>query len=136
MPKVWNKRDWQTPSDAKYVGRPNLLGNPFSHLTHSIAKYRASCVEDAIQQFESYARRRMKQDPEFKAAIAACYNQDLVCWCVPKGGIDIFDTQFKLVCHAQIIGRLAKEIYDETHGVQVPTLNPIGNNTRSDIFGS
>ena len=74
-----------------YIGRPSILGNPFSiHGTHT--------RQNVIKKFEQYARRRMATDEEFRAAVKACHNQVLGCWCAP------------LACHGDVILELAKEI--------------------------
>lgn len=98
-PRVWNKRESNIPEDAVYVGRPTLLGNPFSHLGLSMAKHKVATRQDAIDRFKSYALKRLRIDPGFKSAIAGLYGKDLVCWCYP------------LPCHADVLIELTNMIH-------------------------
>lgn len=97
---------WRGPFDI-YVGRgswkgqSSVLGNPFSHHKGTLALYLVGSREEAVSAFEGYARERIKTDPEFRAAILACRGKRLGCWCAP------------LLCHAEIILKLADELFQE-----------------------
>src|SRR4051812_36577476 len=100
--KIYSKRrDLAIPRDAKYVGRPSILGNPFSHKSGILAVHRVDSIEEAISNFEAYARSRMTWDSGFRKAVAGCYQQDLVCWCAD-------------LCHADIVAKLAKEVCERS----------------------
>ncbi len=92
MPKVWNKRDPNTPKDAVYVGRPTKWGNPFSHLPSSLARWTTPTRDDAVEAFRN-------QIASIPAIIEMARNElkgkDLVCWCAPKS------------CHADILLEIA-----------------------------
>jgi len=81
-----------------YIGRPSILGNPFSHLEGTHAAVLVRTREEAIERFREYATKRMKTDPEFAAAIRACKGQVLGCWCAPKS------------CHGTVILELAETL--------------------------
>jgi len=77
-----------------YVGRPTIWGNPFSEKDNTLAEFKVSTREEAIQKFEEWIQtqpdliQRVKQDLKDKV---------LGCWCHPKA------------CHADILARIANE---------------------------
>jgi hypothetical protein len=82
IPKVWNKRDPNTPKDAIYVGRPSKWGNPFvigkdGTREEVIARYREWIAYRAPETFDELR------------------GKDLVCWCAPKA------------CHADVLLEIA-----------------------------
>lgn len=88
-PKVWNKRDPNTPKDAIYVGRPTKWGNNYSHLRSNVPGI--ITVKDRMEAIERYTMD-IKQDPSFlKQVRDELWGRDLVCWCAPKP------------CHADIL---------------------------------
>jgi hypothetical protein len=86
MPKVWNIRDPDCPSDAYYIGRPGPLGNPFP-------VGRLYSREEAIRLFDRY----VDEHPELKTLIKTLRGRDLKCFCKPKP------------CHGDIILRIAND---------------------------
>ena len=73
------------------IDRTTILGNPYSHKTSSLAKYRVPTREDAVEKYLDYARRMWVEDPKYKIALlslAEKYKRDgkltLICWCAPK----------------------------------------------------
>jgi hypothetical protein len=94
MCKVWNKRDPRTPADAVYVGRPTKWGNPYSHQSGTLAKYKVATRDEAVDAYEQYLR----ENPELmEAAKRELRGKDLVCWCAP------------LRCHADVLVEVANE---------------------------
>jgi hypothetical protein len=91
MPKVWNKRDPHCPKGAIYVGRPSKWGNPFSHLSTSVARYKVKDRNAAISAFEGM----LTNAPHLLKDLEELRGKDLVCWCAP------------LPCHADILLRFA-----------------------------
>lgn len=93
MPKVWNKRDPNVPTDAVYVGRPTAWGNPFVIGTDGtredvIAKYRKWLEEEGLKNYAAYG----------SAIIATeLRGKDLVCWCAPEA------------CHADVLLEIANK---------------------------
>jgi hypothetical protein len=87
MPKVYNKHHGDAPSDAVYVGRGSVWGNPYP-ITASVSR------EKSLSMYETY----LKKHPKFVEKIKKELNgKDLVCFCVPK------------VCHADILLRISNE---------------------------
>ena len=91
MPKVWNKRDPNTPKDAVYVGRPTKWGNPFvigkdGTRDQVVNKYREMIMNWHNQLLGAHFHREIKDELKGK---------DLVCWCAPKP------------CHADILLEIA-----------------------------
>lgn len=77
-----------------YVGRPSKWGNPF------LLKEKNDRGSTLITYMEWLATQE-----EFIQEIKTELNGKVLgCWCAPKGGIDMDD---ELVCHAQILARIA-----------------------------
>lgn len=92
MPKVWNKHDPTTPSDAVYVGRPSKWGNPYKMYGETarqpvIDAYRSMLLHESTNPKSIYHQMRKVRE-ELKG-------KDLVCWCAPKS------------CHADILLEIA-----------------------------
>lgn len=84
MPKVWNKRDPNTPPDAVYVGRPTKWGNPYVIDRHGER-------HEVIELYRLYIKGTCK---ELEARLEL-RGKDLVCWCAPRA------------CHADILLEIA-----------------------------
>ncbi len=56
---VWNK--WNAPTDAIYIGRGSLYGNPIPLTDPKNSQERI----DVILQFQKYLTRRLKEDAIF-----------------------------------------------------------------------
>lgn len=87
-----------------YVGRPSVLGNPFSHLEGTKALYRCKDRAEAVSRYEEWIREQINVDPDITKALKRLYKQwtdtgrlTLVCWCSPQ------------VCHADILKKLLEE---------------------------
>ena len=103
MIQVVNKKNYK--GDGVYVGRPSLLGNPFSPLAVSMADHRTESRDEAIEKYRDWLREQLKTDNavsrEFKNLVK--FYRDfgeltLICWCVPKHR-----------CHAQVIKEFIEE---------------------------
>jgi hypothetical protein len=95
MPRVWNKRDPNTPKDAVYVGRPTVWGNPFTHhkVARTVAHTQVATREDAIQRYRDEVVPQLTE-ARIKAALRG---KDLVCWCHPAK------------CHADVLLEIANK---------------------------
>lgn len=92
---IVNKRNHTpSPSDV-YVGRPSPLGNPFSHQTGTLARYRTANRTEAIESYRHWLAHELKAKnlQVIKALEALTPDSTLVCWCAP------------LPCHADVIAR-------------------------------
>lgn len=86
--KVYNKRSREIPAGAVYVGRPTKFGNPYSHRDGTLAKYKVSSRDEAVDAFEQH----LLANPELlEAARKELRGKDLICWCAP------------LRCHADVL---------------------------------
>ena len=111
MINVVNKKTHEeTPYDY-YIGRPSPIGNPYSHLPHSIhAKYIVDTRDEAINNYEEWLKYKiMEKDPvilkELKKIIDFYKTKgeiNLLCWCDPKR------------CHGDVIKKfLEGKLFDE-----------------------
>lgn len=83
----------KAPFDV-YIGRPSKWGNPFSHLSGTLAKFRVSSREEAVKRYEEYLLSR----PDLVAAAKReLRGKVLGCWCAPKP------------CHGDVLARIANE---------------------------
>ena len=114
MPKVYNKRDPNTPKDAVYVGRPTKWGNIFSHLPNTTAIYKVVSRDEAV---DKYRQLLMTNDVFWDVKRAEIRlelkGKDLVCWCAPKS------------CHADVLLEIANEKQAPKHG-PFPTCQTCG----------
>ena len=76
-----------------YIGRPSLFGNPFSHKDNTMAEYKVSSVEEAIQKYEEW----IQAQPELLDSLDELDGKVLGCWCFPKP------------CHGDVLIKLLKE---------------------------
>lgn len=89
---VYNKRWRSIPDDAIYVGRPTKWGNPYSHLSGTIALYKVDSREEAILKYREWITNNDELIADAKRELR---NRDLVCWCAPSE------------CHADILIEIA-----------------------------
>lgn len=79
---------------AVYVGRPSVLGNPFTHRADASATVRVASREEAISRFAAWLDELPDDSPqhaELRRIAAIEGPVTLVCWCAP------------LACHAHVI---------------------------------
>ena len=99
--EVLNKYDKNTAAAlrsgrAVYVGRPSKWGNPFSHLSRSLASGHVKTREEAIARHKALLDAHIAADPRVLDELRAeLRGYDLVCFCAP------------LSCHADILLKYA-----------------------------
>ena len=76
-----------------YIGRPSKWGNPFSHLSDSLAEFRVATRDEAIKSYEKW----ILQQADLVADIPELKGKILGCWCSPKS------------CHGEVLARLANK---------------------------
>lgn len=77
-----------------YIGRPSRWGNPFTHKEGTLAEFKVSSREEAVQKFEEW----FSSQPELVAAAKQeLKGKILGCWCHP------------LSCHGDVLSRIANE---------------------------
>jgi hypothetical protein len=83
-----------------YIGRPTPLGNPFSHLDNTLAKFKVKTREESIEKYREWLTDKFAplkdKGPEWDQYfhIWACVGHvdvELECWCAP------------LPCHGDVI---------------------------------
>lgn len=96
MPKVYNKRHRDVPSNAVYVGRPTKWGNPYTHLVDgtTLARFQVATRDEAIEKYTLWIAKMPHLVEEAKRLLRG---KDLVCWCAPKA------------CHADVLLKIANE---------------------------
>mgnify|MGYP001610699713 CR=1 FL=1 len=95
-PRVYNRRG-PLPVDMRnmiYIGRPSKWGNPFSHLSGTLARFKVKSRTEAVLAYRGY----MLYKPELIAAARReLRGRDLICWCAP------------LACHGDILLDIANQ---------------------------
>lgn len=88
--------------DHYYIGRPSVLGNPFTHKTGTTAEIVMETREEAIAAYEKYAMTKIEQgDKDFLSEFRKLKNEfltkgylNLGCHCSPLG------------CHGDIVKKI------------------------------
>ena len=87
-----------------YLGRPSVLGNPFSWAEGTQAKFKVKNREESIKQYKKYIKKEIEnKNPEICGTLNAIYREakngdvNLFCWCWPQD------------CHCNVV----KEIIEE-----------------------
>lgn len=102
---VVNKHNHIPTDHDYYIGRGSVLGNPYSHMKGTRAKFKVSTREKAIQKYRGYIFGKLTNgDKEIWTAIndirkiITKYGEvNLVCYCVP------------LPCHGLIIKEIVEQ---------------------------
>lgn len=76
-----------------YIGRPSVWGNPFSHKTGTLAKYKTKNRKEAIEKFREY----LLNSPELMSRLHELKGKTLGCWCKPAA------------CHGDVLLELANK---------------------------
>lgn len=80
-----------------YIGRGGPWGNPFSHLARSAAKFRVGTRDEAISEFERWARESEDAQARWiRAHVHELRGLRLGCWCAPAR------------CHGEVLVQMAK----------------------------
>ena len=101
---VVNKRMHKETSRDFYIGRPNPLGNPYSHKLGTMAEFKVNTRDEAIDQYETHLENCISicdtdTCTELNKIWTMAKEGDvyLVCWCKP------------LRCHGDIIKKIVEE---------------------------
>ena len=99
--KVVNKKTHRpTPQDV-YIGRPSILGNPYTHLMNiSLGLVRVDTRDQAVEYYEEWLRKCVNlQIKEILGALREIKeDSNLVCWCAPQR------------CHGDVIMKVWTEL--------------------------
>lgn len=103
---IHNKRI-SDPIEGIYIGRPSVLGNPFSHLKGTLAEYSVDSRDEAVDKYELWLRNDLKTNQIVIKEMKKLYKKflddgclNLVCWCHPAR------------CHGDVIKKLILEKYN------------------------
>jgi hypothetical protein len=101
-----------TPNDI-YIGRPSLLGNPYSHLPNTLAEYRVGTREEAVRNYESYLVSTYHTNPkvfniinEITVRVMSDKDVYLVCFCKPQS------------CHGDVIKKFVEHIIEDIRNLK------------------
>jgi hypothetical protein len=106
-----HNEDFTLKPNNYYIGRPSVLGNPFTHngVKTNLAKLAFKTREEAIEAYEKYFDTMYGKDDEFTKAFDEIYEHY-------KNGEDIYLQCFckPLACHGDIIAnKLQKKLIQE-----------------------
>lgn len=103
MIQVHNKNNYK--GYGVCVHRPNILGNPYSHLPKSNSLYKTGSREEAINKCERYLKLHLGTNDEIDNEIVRLCEEymdvgelHLICFCRPKR------------CHADVIAKIVKAL--------------------------
>jgi hypothetical protein len=106
-----HNEDFTLKPNNYYIGRPSVLGNPFTHngVKTNLAKLAFKTREEAVEAYEKYFDIMYGKDNEFTKAFDEIYEHY-------KNGEDIYLQCFckPLACHGDIIAnKLQKKLIQE-----------------------
>ena len=114
---VVNKHYHKPTDNDIYVGRPTILGNPYSHLDKgTLAEFKCETREEAIDGYATwFCQKILAKDEKIISFLRDIKRKslsgdvNLVCWCKhPK---------IEKACHADIIKKwLESDLYDKYIG--------------------
>lgn len=80
MCEVVNLKTLQGKTDDDvYIGRPSIWGNPYSHKTGTLAKFKVKSLKEALDKYE----RHLLASPALMSKLHELKGKRLVCWCKP-----------------------------------------------------
>ena len=104
MPKVYNKKSFEIPEGAVYVGRPTKWGNPFVIGKDGTRDY-------IIKKYRQWLGPQIRDGHLNPQELAG---KDLICWCAPEA------------CHADVLLEIANEGLVESGDSEDPTVGTEG----------
>ena len=75
-----------------YIGRPSKWGNPFSHKEGTLAKFKVSTRDEAVQKYREW----LLTQPDLIQSLPELRGKVLGCWCKP------------LKCHGDVLAKEAE----------------------------
>ncbi len=121
---VVNRHTYAGPQDNSYIyiGRGTPLGNPWSYLDGTAAKYKVDTREEAVRRFNDWFSEQIDKGDgpvfkfihELKDRIALGEQIKLACSCVPK------------LCHGDVVkATIELLIHNERHPTQTLSREPL-----------
>lgn len=100
---VKNKKTYK--GEGVYIGRPSLLGNPFTHKEGTTAQVVVPSREEAVEQYRVWLREQWAKGGKVKdelIRLAGVYKRTgeltLVCWCAPEA------------CHGHVLAEIIPKV--------------------------
>lgn len=99
--KIVNKRFYK--GNGIYVGRPSILGNPYTHIKDkkTKAEFIVSNRDEAVERYREWIKEQWRSNPFvekelFRITEIAIKNDEvtLICWCSP------------LRCHCEYVAKM------------------------------
>ena len=91
---IHNKRV-SNPIDGIYIGRPSVLGNPFSHLKGTLAEYSVNSRDEAVDKYETWIRNELKTNKivikEMKRLYKRFWMMVVLIWFVGAIQLDVME---------------------------------------------
>ena len=90
MITVANKYHKTHPKDAQDIMRPNVLGNPYSHMEGTRAEFKVATREDAVAAYKPWLKKQMnagvavRKELQRLSELAQRGELVLLCCCAPK----------------------------------------------------
>lgn len=92
---------------TQYIGRPTVLGNPFTHLEKDTkALFKVTSVEEAIRCYRNWLYKEIQQNVAVRKELMrliAMYQRDgilyLSCWCMDE----LDPRRYDHGCHCEVI---------------------------------
>lgn len=102
-----HKRSGMITDGVEYIGRPSILGNPYTHLeTDTLAKFKVATVEEAINCYRTHFYIQLHSDINFRNEVARLVrtyqirgNLYLSCWCKDE----LKPTKKDHGCHCDVV---------------------------------
>jgi hypothetical protein len=106
MLRVVNKRSYQ--GAGVYIGRPSILGNPFTHRQGTKASTIVESREKAIEAYQEWLRERYREGGKVRDELERLVDLYLmhgalvlVCWCAPQP------------CHGDVIADALRKLANQ-----------------------
>lgn len=77
-----------------YIGRPSKWGNPYSHKDGTLAMYKVSSREEAVERYKEY----LMSNADLLRDLWELKDKTLGCWCSP------------MKCHGDILKELVDNL--------------------------
>lgn len=91
----------------RFPSKASIWANPFKI-------GRDGNLQQVLQKCDKHFRTLLENKPELKNELLALQGKNLGCWCVDSPTSE-YEHEDRLVCHGQVLIRLTKEIFEQSH---------------------
>lgn len=114
---VVNKKTHTPTRDDIYVGRPSILGNPFTMLKEADRAKVCRQYEEWFMPIFKVAGTKINKEMNRLIYLATQQDINLVCWCSPRA------------CHADLIKKIIDDVLQEDRFNPERYLNRVNDST-------